>query len=128
MPAAPTASSRSHLIWPICCYRWSKPPRNVARPRRSPLAQADQVSLLTGGHPDLVARRDHHVDFRTHAEVGQIDARLDREGGARAQQAGVVCFEVVDVHAVAVRTKPADRVTSAMRERQPVAGLLDHTA
>src|SRR2546426_882692 len=84
------------------------------------LRWSSDLKLPTGGN--------HHVNLAAETEGGEIEAGLDGERGAGAQQPNIVRFEVVDVHAIAVRAVPADGVTRAMRECSTVAGGDDNRA
>src|SRR5579875_839362 len=79
---------------------------------------------LGGGFADV------EVDFAAHAEgaaVGQIDTRLDGEGGAGQDFALVVGLEVVHVGAGGVDVA-AEGVAGAVDEKGAEAGALDHRA
>ena len=49
------------------------------------LGRAFAVMLPAFVRDPRIARTDDHIDFRPHAEVVEVDARLDREAGADEQ-------------------------------------------
>ena len=79
-----------------------------------------QLPLDFARHPGL-AGRGEHVDLAAHAELGQIDARLDGEAGIGQDAALVVGFQVVEMRAGAVDLL-GDIVAGAMGEELAEAG------
>ena len=67
---------------------------------------------------DLAVLVDVDVHLAAHAELGQVDPRLDAEAGPRDDAAVVAGFQAVDVRAVAVDFL-ADVVPGAVRELSP---------
>src|SRR5207253_1725953 len=82
---------------------------------------------IAAGDVDRPLAVDVDVDLAAHPELRQINARLDRETGARQDAALLARLEVVHVGAVAVRLL-SDGVAGAMAEILPVAGLVDNAA
>src|SRR5262249_35882264 len=76
---------------------------------------------------DLAIGRDEHVDLAANAELGQVDAGLDRKARAREDETLLVRLEVVHVGPGAVRFL-ADAVARPAAERRPVAGLVNDVA
>src|SRR5262249_6804814 len=87
----------------------------------------DLLLRLAAGDVDHAGLVHEDVDLAADAELGQVDAGLDRETGARQDAAILVRLQVVHVGAVAVRLL-ADGVAGAVDEIFPVAGLVDHLA
>ena len=71
--------------------------------------------LQAAGDVHLARGVDEHVDLAAHAELVEVDPRLDREAGPAQHQALVVRLEVVHVGAVAVDFL-ADVVAGAVDE------------
>ena len=84
------------------------------------------VALDLARHPRLAIAHEH-VDFGAHAEVLQIDARLDGEARPRRDAALIVSFQIVHVGAAAVHLLP-DGMARAVGEVRAVAGALDDGA
>lgn len=51
-----------------------------------------------------------YFNFQAAAKLRQVKARFDRPPNARENQAGIVGFEVVDVHSHAVNLRPSIRL------------------
>ena len=95
---------------------------------RSPRREdRDDLGLEAAGDVDLAVGVDEDVDLAPDAELGEVDARLDREAGPGQDEPLLVGLEVVHVGAVAVGLL-ADAVAGAVDERRAVAGLVDHPA
>src|SRR5438876_5338170 len=88
--------------------------------------QEQQLPLDVAG--DLGRPLAHvDVDLAPHAELGQVDARLDREADSGDDRPLVAGLEVVDVHPVAVDLV-ADGVAGPVEEVRAVAALVDVAA
>src|SRR5690625_1839917 len=70
----------------------------------------------------------YEVDFGPHPEARQVNARLDGDGHAGQDAAGVVRLEVVQVGGFAVGAVEADRVAGAVGEPLAVTGGFDVAA
>ena len=72
--------------------------------------------LVAGGyHHDIALHlrrdqrtvlRDEHIYLRAHPEIGQVDPRLQRNGDARDNRAGIVGLPSVQVDGVAMDLAP----------------------
>ena len=91
---------------------------------RGPREDRHDPALKPSGDVDLVISTDVDVHLAPDPEFGQIDPRLDREAGAREDQALVVGFQVVHVGAIAVGLL-ADVMPRPVDEVGSVARLLD---
>src|SRR5262249_49843595 len=78
-----------------------------------PQQRAHRLPRPAAGDVDSPPAVDEHVDLAADAELGEVDARLDGEAGARQDAALLVGLQVVHVGAVAVDLL-ADRVPGAV--------------
>src|SRR5262249_51216172 len=93
-----------------------------------PLQQRHNLRLRRAARDVHAAILVHeHIHLAAHAELRQVDTRLDGEAGARQDAAIFARLQAVHVGAVAVRLL-ADRVAGAVAEVLAVAGLLDDVA
>src|SRR5262245_5704181 len=76
---------------------------------------------------DLPGGVDEDVDLAANAELGEVDAGLDRKAGAAEDKTCFVRFEVIHIRAVAVSFL-ADAVAGAVDEVLAVASFFDHIA
>ena len=76
-----------------------------------------------GGHRRS-ALGDVHVDLGPHAEVSQVDSRLDGDANSWNQMTGVVRLPAVQINGVAVDLG-AEAVTEPMTEVGSIASTLD---
>src|SRR5207247_11466493 len=94
---------------------------SAIRNLRSALCERQYLRLYWPGHGGI-ARRDDHIDFRSNAEILEVDARLDGKTGAGEQPPIVVRFVVVHVDAVAVN-RFAQAVPGPVQDLRAVSGV-----
>src|ERR1035441_717172 len=84
-----------------------------------------QLPLNIACHPRLL-RRGQHVHFAAHAELRQIDSRLDREARGRQNAALVVGFKIIEVSARPMNLV-CDVVPGAMGKKLAKSCLANHS-
>lgn len=115
----PAIRAKDTQLWPAILIHPLTSCESIARQDRH-----DGRLRVAAGDMNATLPVDVNIDLAAHAELQQIDTRLDRKAGTRQHAPFLARLQVVHVLRVAMCLLP-DRMAGAMTEILAVAGLFD---